>query len=103
MEKYYTDSKIRSFGCDFLSLGLAITDCVFQISSRRMGLKVECGKFSISELNTVQEFLSLLVFGLIAIFVFRSETLAASHLFEFSLLISAIFTVFKKGYFIQII
>jgi hypothetical protein len=53
MEKYYTDSKIRSFGCDFLSLGLAITDYVFQISSRRMGLKVECGKFSISELNTV--------------------------------------------------
>ena len=103
MEKYYTDSKIRSFGCDFLSLGLAITDCVFQISSRRMGLKGECGKFSVSELHAVQEFLSLLVFGLIAIFVFRSETLAASHLSEFSHFISAIFTVFKKGYFIQII
>lgn len=68
-----------------------------------MGLKGECGKFSISELNTVQEFLSLLVFGLIAIFVFRSETLASSHLFEFRLLISANFIVFKKGYFIQII
>jgi uncharacterized protein (DUF486 family) len=52
--------------------------------------------FSLFELKTLQEVISLSVFTLVTVYVFRTEKLAWNHLAGFALLILAVFYVFKK-------
>ncbi len=65
------------FAIILLSWGLAFFfEYVFQVPANRTGYQGNGGPFSQVELKTLQEFLSLLIFALMSIFVFKSEKLA---------------------------
>jgi len=79
-----------------ISWSLAFFEYIFQVPANRIGYRQNGGPFSLFELKTIQEVISLIVFTLITIFVFRTEKLAWNHLVGFTFLVLAVFFIFKK-------
>lgn len=88
--------KMGLFSVIMLSWGLAFFEYLFQVPANRMGYSGNGGPYSQVELKTLQEFISLVVFGFMTIVVFRTEKLAWNHLLGFGLMVLAVFIVFKK-------
>lgn len=88
--------KLGLAGIIFLSWGLALFEYIFMVPANRIGFKGNGGPFSQVELKTIQEFISLTVFALMTTFVFRTEKLAWNHVLGFSLMVLAVFVVFRK-------
>ena len=88
--------KLGLAGIIMLSWGLAFFEYVFQVPANRYGFKGNGGVYSQVELKTIQEFLSLSVFGIMTTLVFKSEKLAWNHLLGFGLMVLAVYVVFKK-------
>jgi uncharacterized protein (DUF486 family) len=79
-----------------ISWGLAFFEYIFQVPANKIGYKDNGGPFSLFELKTIQEAVSLTVFALITVFVFKTEKMAWNHLVGFLLIILAVFFIFKK-------
>jgi len=88
--------KMGLFSVILVSWGLAFFEYIFQVPANRLGYKENGGPFSQVELKTIQEFLSLTIFALMSVFVFKSEKLAWNHFLGFALMVLAVFVVFKK-------
>ncbi|MGV3540143.1 MAG: DMT family protein [Rufibacter sp.] len=79
-----------------ISWGLAFFEYIFQVPANKVGFKDNGGPFSLFELKTLQEVISLSIFTLVTVYVFKSEKLAWNHMVGFVLLVLAVFFVFKK-------
>jgi len=84
------------FGIILISWGLAFFEYVFQVPANKTGYRGNGGPYSLFELKTIQEAVSLLVFTLVTVFVFKTDKLAWNHLVGFGLLVLAVFFIFKK-------
>lgn len=74
-----------------LSWGIALFEYCFQVPANRMGY----GKFTLVELKTIQEVLTLLVFAGYSVLVMK-ENLQWNHLAGFACLVFAVYFIFKK-------
>lgn len=83
-------------GVILVSWGLAFFEYVFQVPANRLGFRENGGPFSLFELKVLQEVVSLTVFTLCAVYVFRTDKLAWNHLVGFGLLVAAVYVIFKK-------
>jgi uncharacterized protein len=72
-----------------LSWGIALVEYCLAVPANRIGY----GQFSLVQLKTIQEVLTLAVFALIAVLLFN-ETLRWNHLVGFCLLVAACYFVF---------
>ena len=79
-----------------ISWGLAFFEYIFQVPANRIGYRDNGGPFSLFELKTIQEAVSLVVFTLITVYGFRTEKLAWNHAVGFALIVLAVFFIFKK-------
>lgn len=79
-----------------ISWGIALFEYTFQVPANKIGYRQNGGPYNLVELKTIQEAVSLIVFMIITLFVFRTERLAWNHLIGFALIILAVFFVFKK-------
>ena len=79
-----------------ISWGLALFEYIFQVPANRLGFDKNGGPFSLIELNTIQEVISLLVFTFITIYVFKTDKFAWNHAVGFALIVLAVFFIFKK-------
>ena len=79
-----------------ISWGLAFFEYVFQVPANKIGFRENGGPFSLFELKIIQEVISLTVFTLIAVYIFRTEKLAWNHLVGFLFMTLAVFFIFKK-------
>ncbi|SDL79296.1 DMT family protein [Siphonobacter aquaeclarae] len=79
-----------------ISWGLAFFEYIFQVPANKIGYKGNGGPFSLFELKTIQEAVSLIVFMLITVFVFRTERPAWNHLVGFGLIVLAVYVIFRK-------
>lgn len=79
-----------------LSWGLALFEYIFQVPANKIGYEGNGGSFSMFELKIIQEVISLTVFSLIVVYVFKTEKMAWNHLVGFLLMVLAVFFVFKK-------
>ncbi|QHT72137.1 DMT family protein [Rhodocytophaga rosea] len=79
-----------------ISWGLAFFEYIFQVPANKIGYRDNGGPFSLFELKTIQEAVSLIVFILITVFVFRTEKMAWNHMVGFLLIVLAVFFIFKK-------
>lgn len=84
------------FGVIMISWGLAFFEYIFQVPANRIGYRGDGGPFSLFELKTIQEAVSLIVFSLITVYGFRTERLAWNHAVGFALIVLAVFFIFKK-------
>lgn len=78
------------------SWGIALLEYSFMVPANRIGYIGNGGPFNLWQLKVIQEFVSLTVFTLITIFIFKSETLRMNHVIGFCFLVLAVYFIFKK-------
>jgi uncharacterized protein len=75
---------------------IALFEYVFQVPANRIGHAQHGGPFSLFELKTIQEAISITVFVVVNIYVFKEGHLQWNHLLGFALIVLAVFVIFKK-------
>jgi hypothetical protein len=80
----------------FISWGLAFFEYMFQVPANRIGYKGDGGPYSLVQLKTIQEAITLTVFMIFSLVFFKSEKLAWNHLVGFGLIVLAVYVIFKK-------
>lgn len=89
-------NKLGLIAIVFISWGLALFEYFFQVPANRIGFKGHGGPFSLVELKVIQEVITLVVFVVFTLLIFKTETFKWNHLVGFTLLILAVYFVFKK-------
>ena len=79
-----------------ISWGIALFEYILQVPANRMGYKEYGGPFSLVQLKVIQEVITLLVFTVFTVVVFKTETLKFNHVIGFAFLILAVYFIFKK-------
>jgi uncharacterized protein (DUF486 family) len=79
-----------------ISWGLAFFEYMFQVPANKIGFKENGGPFTLVQLKTIQEAITLTVFMAFTLLFFKEEKLGWNHLLGFALLVLAVFVVFKK-------
>jgi uncharacterized protein (DUF486 family) len=79
-----------------ISWGLALFEYCFQVPANRIGYRENGGPFSLIQLKVIQEVITLIVFMIFTLLVFRNESVRWNHLMGFVFLILAVYFVFKK-------
>ncbi|MDR2887874.1 MAG: DMT family protein [Bacteroidales bacterium] len=79
-----------------ISWGIALFEYCFQVPANRIGYATNGGPFNLWQLKVIQEVLSLLVFTVFTLLVFKTETFRWNHLVGFIFLILAVFFLFRK-------
>lgn len=79
-----------------LSWGIAFFEYSLQIPANRFGFKGNGGPFSLIELKIIQEVISIMVFTIFTLLVFRNEQFRLNHVIGFFFLILAVYFIFKK-------
>jgi uncharacterized protein len=79
-----------------ISWGIALFEYFFQVPANRIGYKEYGGPFSLVELKVIQEVITLIIFTIFSLLLFKSETFRLNHLIGFIFLILAVYFIFKK-------
>lgn len=79
-----------------MSWGIALFEYFFQVPANRIGFRGNGGPFSLVELKVIQEVISISVFIIFTLIVFKTEHFRVNHLIAFVFIILAIYFVFKK-------
>jgi uncharacterized protein (DUF486 family) len=67
-----------------ISWGLAFFEYLFQVPANRAGFKADGGPFTLVQLKTIQEAITLTMFMVFAIVFFKTESLAGTTLWVLS-------------------
>jgi len=97
--KYKNVSKQAVWGLTaivLISWGIALFEYFFQVPANRLGYKGTGGPFSLIELKIVQEVISISVFIIFTLIVFRTEQFRLNHLFAFICILGAVWFAFRK-------
>lgn len=89
-------SKLGLFSVILISWGIALFEYMFQVPANKMGFNGNGGPFSLVELKVIQEVITLLVFAVFSVLIFKNEAIRYNHLIAFVLLILAVYFMFKK-------
>lgn len=89
-------SKLGLISIILISWAIALFEYMFQVPANRIGYKENGGPFSLIELKVIQEIITLLVFAIFTLFVFKTETFRVNHVIAFVLLVLAVYFMFKK-------
>lgn len=83
------------FAIIMISWGVAFFEYCLQVPANRIGFSGNGGPFSLVQLKVIQEVVSLIVFVVFTLLVFKNETLKMNHLIGFFFLIMAVYFIFK--------
>jgi len=89
-------AKLGLFQIILISWGLAFFEYCFQVPANKFGYHPNGGAFSLIQLKVLQEVITLVVFSLFTILVFKTEVFRVNHLIAFMLLILSVYFAFKK-------
>jgi len=79
-----------------ISWGIALFEYFFQVPANRMGFDGNGGPFNLWQLKIIQEVITLIVFSLFTVILFKNETFRLNHLIGFAFLVLAVYFIFKK-------
>jgi uncharacterized protein (DUF486 family) len=79
-----------------ISWFIALFEYMFQVPANRIGYNGNGGPFDMFELKTLQEAISITVFIIINIFVFKGGQLQWNHVVGFLMIIAAVYIIFRK-------
>ncbi|MBS4061761.1 MAG: DMT family protein [Bacteroidetes bacterium] len=79
-----------------ISWSIALFEYMFQVPANRIGYQGNGGPFSLMELKVMQEVITLSVFMVFSLLVFKNETFRLNHLIGFVFLVLAVYFIFKK-------
>ena len=78
------------------SWGIALFEYMCQVPANRLGFIDNGGPFSLIQLKVIQEVVSLIVFTVVATFMFKGEAFHWNHIAAFACLVAAVYFVFMK-------
>lgn len=84
------------FGIILVSWGLAFFEYVFQVPANRIGHESQGGPYNLFELKVIQEVITLLVFTIMTVYIFKTDKLQWNYIAGFICLILAVVFIFKK-------
>ena len=79
-----------------MSWGVAFFEYALQIPANKMGYIGNGGTFTLMQLKVIQEVISISVFTVFTMVLFKNETLQWNHFAAFGCLILAVYFVFLK-------
>ena len=79
-----------------ISWVIALFEYTAQVPANRIGFAENGGPFSLWQLKVIQEVITLVVFTVFTLFVFKNEILRFNHIIGFGFLILAVYFIFKK-------
>ena len=94
-KEYSWGKNLGIFSIIVISRGLAFFEYLFQVPANRIGFRENGGPFSLVELKTIQEAITLVIFMLFSMIVFKQK-FEWNHILGFCLLVAAVFVIFKK-------
>jgi len=89
-------NKLGFISIIFISWGIALFEYIFQVPANRIGFKGNGGPFSLVQLKVIQEVITLVVFVLFSLIMFKTETFRVNHFIGFIFLILAVYFMFKN-------
>jgi len=84
------------FSVILISWGIAFFEYIFQVPANKLGYRENGGPFSLVELKVIQEVITLTIFMIFSLTLFKTETFRMNHLIGFVLLVLAVYFIFKK-------
>ena len=78
------------------SWGIAFFEYCLTVPANRFGFIGNGGPFNLLQLKVIQEVISLTVFSVVVLFVFKGQPIQWNHLVAFFCLVLAVFFVFLK-------
>ena len=78
------------------SWSIALLEYSLMVPANRIGSRINGGPFSLVQLKVIQEAVSLTVFTIMVILLFKGESLQWNHFVAFGLIILAVFFCFLK-------
>lgn len=84
------------FAVVLISWGIALFEYILQVPANRIGFKENGGPFSLVELKVIQEAITLVIFTIFTMVMFKNETFRWNHFIGFVFLILAVYFIFKK-------
>ena len=83
------------FSVILISWGCAFFEYLFQVPANRIGYKDDGGPFSLVQLKTIQEAITLTIFMIFSVIVFKQK-FEWNHIVGFAMIVAAVFVIFKK-------
>ena len=94
-KEYDWGKNLGLFAIILISWGLAFFEYTFQVPANRIGFKENGGPFTLVQLKTIQEAITLIIFMAFSIIVFKQK-FEWNHIVGFCLIVIAVFVIFKK-------
>ena len=88
-------NKLGLIAIILISWGIALFEYLFQVPANRIGYNGNGGPFSLVQLKVIQEVITLVVFSLFTLLVFKNQTFKWNHIVAFVFLILAVYFMFK--------
>ena len=77
------------------SWGIALFEYSFQVPANRIGYIGNGGPFTLVQLKVLQEAITLIVFTVVATFLFQGQSIKWNHVVSFLLLVAAVYFAFS--------
>ena len=74
----------------------ALFEYFAQVPANRLGYQQYGGPYSLVQLKVIQEVITLVVFVIFTLLVFKNETFRTNHFIGFFFLVLAVYFIFKK-------
>lgn len=84
-------------GLILISWFIALAEYIFMVPANRMGYLENGGPFNLFQLKVIQEAITLVVFVLCSVFVFKTDKFNFNHLAAFICIMMAVYFVFRKN------
>ncbi len=84
------------YGIILLSWGIALIEYCLQVPANRIGFDGNGGPFSLIQLKVMQEVITLVIFMVFTVVMFKDTHFTRNHLISFVLLVGAVYFAFKK-------
>jgi uncharacterized protein len=79
-----------------ISWGIALLEYSAQVPANRIGFIDNGGPFNLWQLKVIQEVITLVIFTVFTILVFKNQPFRLNHLIGFCFLVLAVYFIFKK-------
>lgn len=89
-------NKLGLIAIILISWGIALFEYMFQVPANKIGFKGNDGPFTLIQLKVIQEVITLSVFAIFTLVVFKTETFRTNHIIAFIFLVLAVYFMFKK-------
>lgn len=89
-------NKFGLLGINLISWFIAFFEYCLLIPANRIGFVANGGPFNLWQLKVMQEVITLIIFTVFTVFLFKNEVFRLNHVIGFAFLILAVYFIFKN-------